>query len=904
MAEVSTIPAYILANENLLNWMLGHSLSESFITENRNILKEFVYVDFHRWNTTRPDHVFRHRWECFEHDYLNQKHPDKFGRTYPPIRGRKECSVVLACLECLADEYMEQRGERIHVQLERFGWWQNMLSRLSPLPVQAHALWRLHHPLGRDAQKEATKEPLMMLPFDDGVENYVTRHGLNDLHVHINLCASAEECWLNALADPEGEWKVQQHQFEKLSDVIELYREVHVELTPERLLERLHLAQRLRFLLRRYAREKKILIPHKRETREPDEDAPKRQEEEQSEEEQYYITVRERLGQLCHAPLDKWTDDDVHSLFGAPPYLHDESEKVADVVRDERQWMIGVISKLAEEGDPLIDRLFHIYLLLSNEFYTFCIQRDNFCGFKQFQKYSYIEKSIVGRPFYYESVFTSMHGNRRNSVVNYLEVRIAPKDDWEGCAERVNRILEGYLSYVAKKVRKGSRAFRGNNLSDTLNTLEELLKISENMRLVRPSIVFHLIKHPWNKEQAELGTCRHDVSRREYFKTLQAIKTLLEKYPPLHSWVRGIDAAAYEMDVPPDVFAPSYRKAKLDLGIRHVTFHTGEDFYHLASGIRTVCETVSMLDYQSGDRIGHATALGVDPSLWLKTMPEQIAPTRGDWLQDLVFIWNLVRRQHDMQELAQKLDFDIREQGYAVFQRPHLSPYILKRVFDLRKLTPQLLGNMFQAAKTRLIERYKGKGDIYPAHLFTDEEIVLEERNHPPYLSADEREEQMIHQAFCQETPEIIRLIINWQFGRKTWKRSDSRIEVPTEYFSVEELLRIQQLAMQMLTEKGIVVETLPTSNLRISQYKEMGQHHSLRWLGVGKHPGDSELLVVLGTDDPGVFNTCIKAEFYHLFSSLCKRGLSRQEALEKLIRVNECGNRYAFRALASNMPE
>ncbi len=892
MAEVSTIPAYILANENLLNWMLAHSLSEGFITETRNILKEFVYVDFHRWNTTRPDHVFRHRWECFEKDYLNQEHPDKFGRTITPIRGSKQCSVVLACLECLVDEYVERRGERVHIMLERFGWWQNMLSRFSPLPVQAHALWCIHHLTGRDVHEEARKEPLMMLPFDDGLENYASREGLNDLHVHINLCASAEECWLNALADPEGEWKVQQHQFERLSDVIELYREVHVDLTPERMFEHLHLARRVRFLLRRYAREKKVIVPHDEEGLH-DEDV-----------EEYYLPVKQRLSQLRDTPLDKWTDDDVHSLLGAPPYLHEELEKIGDIVRDEQEWMISLIGKLAEEGDPLIDRLFHIYLLLFNEFYTFCIQRDNFCGFKQFQKYSYIEKSIVGRPFYYENVFTNMHGNRLNSDVNYLEVRIAPKDNWEDCATRINRILEGYLCYVAKKLDKKARTIRGNNLAETLDILDEQLAKSQDIRLVRPSIVFHLIKHEWNKEQAEKGTCRHDVSRREYFNILQALKELFEKYPPLHKWVRGIDAAAYEMDVPPDIFAPAFRKAKHDLGLRHVTFHIGEDFYHLANGIRTVCETVSMLDYQSGDRLGHATALGVEPALWMKTMPEQIAPTRGDWLQDLVFIWNLVRHCNDMQELAQKLDFDIREQGYAVFQRPHLSPYILKRVFDLRKLTPQLLGNMFQAARTRLIERATGKGGVSPAHVFTFEEIVMEERRHPPYLSADEREEQMIHQAFCQETPEIIRLIHKWQFERETWERSDRRIEVPTDYFSVEELLRLQQLAMRSLTEKGIVVETMPTSNLRISQYKEMGQHHSLRWLGVDKHPGDSDLLVVLGTDDPGVFGTCIKGEFYHLFASLCKRGMNRQEALEKLIRINECGNRYAFRSLASNMPE
>ena len=62
--------------------------------------------------------------------------------------------------------------------------------------------------------------------------------------------------------------------------------------------------------------------------------------------------------------------------------------------------------------------------------------------------------------------------------------------------------------------------------------------------------------------------------------------------------------------------------------------------------------------------------------------------------------------------------------------------------------------------------------------------------------------------------------------------------------------------------------------------------------------------LVALGTDDPGVFFTDIKGEFYHIFASLCKRGVNAQRALDILIRVNQCGERYAFRSLTGNFVE
>lgn len=59
-----------------------------------------------------------------------------------------------------------------------------------------------------------------------------------------------------------------------------------------------------------------------------------------------------------------------------------------------------------------------------------------------------------------------------------------------------------------------------------------------------------------------------------------------------------------------------------------------------------------------------------------------------------------------------------------------------------------------------------------------------------------------------------------------------------------------------------------------------------------------------LGTDDLSVFSTSIKREFYHLFASLCKGEVNTQEALEILIRVNQRGERYAFRSLKGNSVE
>lgn len=907
MAEVSTIPAYILANENLLFWMLRVSLRTRFETneKRRNLLREFVYVDFHRWNTTRPDHVFRHRWKNFCDNYLSRKTP-QYGLQFAHFsQHHQNCSVVLAALKCLADEYLEIRKGEMHVRLDRFGWWQNMLSRLSSLPIQALKLWMMdreglvtpmQHEYGQETEK---KETAILYPYDAGVENYISRNGINDSHVHINLCAQAEECWLNAFDNSDEEWYKQQEKYERLSDVAELYREVHIHLTPQLLWhDHLKTACRLRYLLFSYAMD--IRVPFE----------PKNEREKAGYGEGKNIDADRYLHWLADIPPEQWTDDEVPVWRGAPSVTHRHDVTTPPDIREEVDWMSRLIRKLALSPDAVVDRAFHLYLLLMNEFLTFCVQRDNLYGFKQFQKYSSIKTSYVDQQYYYYRVFERMHGSRADSMTNYMEIRFAPSADADKTADNIRAILYGYWQYAQNHLKLEKADFDlSKNTSESekpdfdhsksplgyvLDKLSILFSSAvKPVRIIRPTLVPHLIKRNWVSKE---DSTRFRQQREEYAQSLRGILSLFKEYPELRQWIRGIDAAADEMETPPDVFAPAYRLARRVLHLPHATYHAGEDFYHLVSGIRAVCESVKMLGLQRGDRIGHAVALGVNPQLWMNTMPGMITPTRGEWLQDLIFTWHLLQRVHNHPELIQRLNVDIREHGYAVFRKSHLSPYILRRVFDLRHLNPDTLLAIADSAGTRLLEKSK--------HPFSMVDIIDNLKESKEHIGVHEYEKHLVYKAFATEAPEVMELIINWQRDRTTREHSEERIEVPTDYFSIDELVLIQQMALREMVEKAIVLETMPTSNLRIGQYKEMGQHHSLRWLGVSPEEGDVAPLIVLGSDDPGIFATDIKAEFYHLYASLRKRGLNSREALEKLIDINENGNRYAFRSLAGNAVE
>ena len=47
-----------------------------------------------------------------------------------------------------------------------------------------------------------------------------------------------------------------------------------------------------------------------------------------------------------------------------------------------------------------------------------------------------------------------------------------------------------------------------------------------------------------------------------------------------------------------------------------VTYHVGEDFLDPVDGLRAIDEAVRFLEMGSGDRLGHATVLGLDLKKW------------------------------------------------------------------------------------------------------------------------------------------------------------------------------------------------------------------------------------------------------------------------------------------------
>lgn len=112
----------------------------------------------------------------------------------------------------------------------------------------------------------------------------------------------------------------------------------------------------------------------------------------------------------------------------------------------------------------------------------------------------------------------------------------------------------------------------------------------------------------------------------------------------------------------------------------------------------------------------------------------------------------------------------------------------------------------------------------------------------------------------------------------------------------MHDIVLIQQAILKLLCEKGIIIETLPTSNVRIGHYEDYSSYHLWTWEKWRK-----EKLpipdVSVGSDDTGIFATSIFNEYANIYCSFTKSGssIAEKEALHLIRKLEDAGNKYRF---------
>lgn len=796
-------------------------------------LREPTYLAYQPWAARFPDHVFDSTWR-----FLAAQQP--------------EHGVLINALKALVDEFLNLRHGELRVHRDLFGaWQQGVVSRLSSLPIQATA----DVVLGIAQYTQGSSFRVRFAPFNQGVApwkrhivpllrpeeapvaDYVEREGLHETHQHLNGSTQAEICWLRAIRNSRAETRdfVTAWTREKSTGRIrELVGQINPELTPQVFHQHLQIAGRLRSWLVGAANDQIMpgaLLP---------------------------LSCRS----LYSAGNDQWSK----GLRVPAPSWRDKPD-----IEEEITWMATLVAKLHQRPNIQLSRMFHTYILLLNQYYRLLVQSEAQYGFDQFQKFTLTglrepsEKDFKAR-------FHAMHGLRlANSTVGYLEGRFAPKTDPLKACRLFQSILSGYLSYLRDATAAGNlSAKQPRSLSALLTELERYFDrpTFPHRSIHRLALVAHFIKKDWSpKENGKAGPYRHYPLDMQLRRSTNVLLATLTRWPRLKTWVRGIDAAANELHAPPDIFAPVFRVCHR-AGLSRRTFHAGEDFRHLLSGIATMWEALELLDLRDGDRIGHGTAMGIRPSLWLERMPGKLTLPRGEWLLSVLAAWRLLRDVPDMQACVHRLQRELELIAHQIFGRS-LMAIDIERTMALRGLS-----------RLDLMRQMTGDDDSH----------------HEPLSDLWREETSRVKSAYLSQ-PQAVLLLWEWLNDPEVLKRAGELIEKEADFIDAPSYLRLQQALMQQVADRGVLIETLPSSNVRISQYHHIGEHHSLRWMRVLGYveEGDPEIMVSLGSDDPGIFASDLETEFYLLYATLRRAGLSDSEALHRLSILNERGRIYRF---------
>ena len=759
-----------------------------------------------------------------------------------------------SCLRELAEYYFCFRHHMLWIKPERYASWQRLLTRQPPLPLMAAAML---DPAGERAKENLRLKrnfqtvsclPSLYHPF---LEEMIREEGLSDLHIHLNGTTEFDSLWQDALQQPDTFYFSFRQAFrDQPQEINELYAQIDPDLRAEDLRIMLHVA--------RYCRER-MLFDLNGETK----------------------TIP------WQTLFDPFRQGDLKVRLPHPRESHPLQQlkpRTSDltVYACEATMLVEVYRRLQDEtkgeGSGQLAALLHLYLLIQACLNRLLVQQTDQKGFDQFQKITFNEIRRVPEQSYTKR-YHQLEGRYGQEDLVFLEGRFAPNQRGAKTYKTLRSIIRGYQKYQREDAScdEGLRRKQGVYCDEGLRR-KQGGSCDEGPRRMELGLVGHLIKNPAD-ETIEIradGTslakkftlCRHYGLRGRLIRAVRVLREMCNKLKEVRQYLTGLDAASNEGHTPPEVFAPAYRAFKRG-GHEHRTYHAGEDFVHLISGIRTVWEAVTYLDLSQGDRIGHATALGIDPRLWIERGgASQILMKRGDRLDDLLFTYMLLsdrgRYKLNMIDLTEK----IRSLFAEIYQSE----------------TPADLGTMITAYRLRHLDARLMK-----------EELGRIRDGGARFLDRDRQEEAQLLEEAQKRTPQAFGLFRDYH-SEEVFRRSAEQIEVPIGHLSVKALTALQARVIEEMNQRTVAIESLPTSNVVISFYHNYKEHHLFRWLGL-TGPKLPKPLVVLGSDDPGIFANNLRNEFAWIFQTLVDDyKLSHQEAMTHLRALNRNGRTFRFR--------
>lgn len=516
--------------------------------------------------------------------------------------------------------------------------------------------------------------------------------------------------------------------------------------------------------------------------------------------------------------------------------------------------------------------LFYLYLLLKIRFRNELVQINKRVGFRNFLEYQN-RKGLLWehrQEYSAECYRIAINGKMENQKISSQEDRVMPGKTKALTLQKIYKIDKEVI--FAKETCDGNIDLKAALLAGQWSSPD----IFQKGKTLPNFYTLHFAKRPSNpKEVCGLYPPRNYEARNDAATQALALASALTQYPYLRYRVRGIDACAREIGCRPETFATEFRFLRhfRSTSIAHkkwngredepwprlcATYHAGEDFLDLIDGMRAIDEAVSFLEFERGDRLGHALALGVDPSQHYKFKDNRVITTKQNRLDDLVWL------------ICRSRDYNVSIPANLLRELEKKANYLLYEIYG-------------EAARSNnwnlTIQDYYDSWELRGDHpdFYTDIELkkskgYQETVNFAGYHSV--KGQYILHKRRKNfellEKPQIRGLLCFYHFDSKVRDIGNEEYDVWITPDYIRVVRAMQDAIIGELTEKGIYIECNPSSNYLIGTFKQYKDHPIFRFNQYRMNVSNrNHVCVSINTDDMGVFDTSIENEYALIAAAL-----------------------------------
>lgn len=544
-------------------------------------------------------------------------------------------------------------------------------------------------------------------------------------------------------------------------------------------------------------------------------------------------------------------DSCCRSLAGERAFLYDAFRKIYS-------------GNCEKEGMKGFKELFYLYILIKSQFRQEIIQVNGKYGFKNFANYQDRKDIIFEKfPMYtLEAYNLSVRDGINNGNLKSLEMRIGPKNNPREMRDIISSIDKNilflqtdgksYIDYEKAKKEYYEKCF----------FVLHFPKLPEKNSL------------PRHREEAcsYLNSPRNNTLRSKSRKQSKSLANFLRRYNWLCSRIRGIDACTFEIPCRPEVFATEFRFLRdyvcINIGAKNwnrkfvqpkisATYHVGEDFMDIIDGLRAIDEAILFLEMKSGERLGHAIALGTNVRKYYELKNNWLVLKKQDILDNIV--WAVSK--------AKTLNID-------------LNSAFKQQMYDkAAELIYEIYGRDYDICDYFGAWRLRGDHPRFYRFGYFDEENY----NNLSFIGVNDitvqYKKHMIEDHYHFEKMKRLRnngktaeLYSMYHFNYSVRKKGEEceQFYVTEDYIKLAESLQARMRAE--IAEKGIAIECNPSSNVLIGPFDLYEQHPVFTFQPVIAKSGEVCQFVSINTDDQGVFDTSLEEEYSLLACSMKKQ--------------------------------